>query len=107
LSKQRTKAQSKRRRRHVLPLTPEERVTLELARMCAEDKRLARGERSEARIISVMLGDHQDYRKPKKNEFDRWELCELMRRNDGKHGDELILRLSGDAYNAKRLGCYC
>jgi hypothetical protein len=53
-----------------------------------------------------MAGDHADYRRPQQNEFDRWELAELIRRNCGRSGDDLTLRLPGIAYEARRLWRY-
>jgi hypothetical protein len=74
--------------------------------MAAEQEILADRDRQWLRTVRDMQGDHNDYRRPKRNEFDQWELAELTRRNQGKGGEDIMLRLPDSAYEARRLGCY-
>ena len=102
MSRRRTKAQAKRRKRRT------ERPTLdaELAALAAEDAGNAAADRSWYTAIRLMQGNHDDYHRPKRNEFDQWELAELTRRNEGKSGDDLTLRLTtspGECDHCQRL----
>ena len=104
MSRQRTRAQAKRKRRGAAPLTPEQRVEISLRAMRVYQAVIAAADRQHARTLSWMRGDNADYHRPKRNEFDRWELSELARRNTGK--PEPLLRLPDGAYEAQKLMRY-
>jgi hypothetical protein len=103
VSRKRTKAQAKRRPKR--SLTPEQRIAIELRRMREYQQTIAKRDQEVAEIMDAMRGEGSDYRSPKGNEFDRWEMSELARRNKGRCGN-LMLRLPDGAYEAERLGRY-
>lgn len=84
--------------------TPEQRVDAALRKDAAELWHIARAEYQWAATVALMEGEHDGYRRPKRNEFDHWELAELTRLNC--RGDDLLLRLPDAAYEARRLGRY-
>jgi hypothetical protein len=104
LSRKRTKAYAKRRRRSAPQLTPEQRVELSLHAMRAYQAVIAKQDRDLAQIRSWMRGESCDYYEPKANEFDQWELHDLQRRNERRI--EPLLRLPDSAYEARRLWRY-
>ena len=105
MSKQRTKAHAKRKRRKVPILTPEERVNLELARLAAEDRSRAEADNYQAMLVDCMTGEHYGSCRCQRSQLTCWERAELTRLNEGRH--EPMWTLPDAAYEAVRLSKYC
>lgn len=102
MSKKRSHAQAKRRRR-VRPLSDGERATMALALQAAQDKKAARRERWQRTLIECMEGEAIPERSSG-HELDRWELQELSKRNAGRR--TVLAHLPASAYEATNLSRY-
>lgn len=106
MSRHRARMRAKRRRRRLPQLTPEQRVEIQLHAMRAYQAAVARADRRWLETVECMAGEDDRYRRPKRNEFDNWELAELLRRNHSR-ANGMTMRLAGGAYEARKLGRYC
>jgi hypothetical protein len=100
----RRKGHAKRRRRKRPKLTAEQLIALEVSRRAAENRLLARAERSRRSLLDVMDARAVPPDALPAEDLSRWELCELARVNAGR--TQPIFHLPPSAYEATRLMKY-